>query len=480
MLENSWEENDSFSDLEALAALVTELPDSEDSSGLEDPDGFRGFQGRRKKAAIVFAMIWSSTIALHLVAWGYWFVICLTTLMSVHAVRLMMARPHAVPKPIEDEDFFPTVSLLVAAKNEEMVIGRLVEMLCRLDYPSDRYEVWVIDDTSTDHTPEILDQLATQYPQLNVFHRSKTASGGKSGALNQVLPLTQGEFLVVFDADAQVEVDFLRRVLPVFNRGDVGAIQVRKAIIQAEPGFHSKDSDNFWIRGQMSEMALDAFIHQQRSAIGGLGELRGNGQLVRREALLDCGGWNEETITDDLDLTFRLHLNHWDVEVVTEPAVYEEGVTRAIALWHQRNRWAEGGYQRYLDYWRLILRNRMGTRKTIDLAMFWMLQYVMPTAAVPDFLMAVLRHRMMLTSPISAMTMVLFLFSAIGGLRRVRRLKRVEERSLMDLASLMVQSLRGALYMTHWFAIVSTATLRMSIRPKRLKWVKTVHHGAED
>ena len=353
-------------------------------------------------------------------------------------------------------------------------------MLCSLDYPCDRYEVWVIDDNSTDQTPEILDQLAKQYSQLNIFHRPKNAGGGKSGALNQVLPLTSGEFLVVFDADAQVESDFLRRVLPVFDRGDVGAIQVRKAIIQAEPEFHSKDANNFWIRGQMAEMALDSFIHQQRSAIGGLGELRGNGQLVRREALIDCGGWNEETITDDLDLTFRLHLNHWDVEIVTEPAVYEEGVTSAIALWHQRNRWAEGGYQRYLDYWRLILRNRMGTRKTIDLAMFWMLQYVMPTAAVPDFLMAVLRHRMMLTSPISAMTLVLFLFSAIGGLRRVRRLKSAEERSLFDLASLILQGLRGAVYMLHWFAIVSTATLRMSIRPKRLKWVKTVHRGAED
>lgn len=473
MSENSWHETDSFHELEALAALVTELPDP------EDPKISRGFDGRRKKAAIVFAMIWSSTIALHLVTWGYWFILGLTTLMSIHAARLVLARPCRLPKPIEDDDLFPTVSLMVAAKNEEAVIGRLVEMLCGLDYPSDRYEVWVIDDNSSDRTPEILDALAEQYPQLNVFHRPANAGGGKSGALNQVLPLTGGEFLAVFDADAQVERDFLRRVLPVFDRGDVGAIQVRKAIIQAEPEFDSKDSNNFWIRGQMAEMALDAFIHQQRAAVGGLGELRGNGQLVRREALIDCGGWNEETITDDLDLTFRLHLNQWDIEVVTEPAVYEEGVTNAIALWHQRNRWAEGGYQRYLDYWRLILRNRMGTRKTLDLAMFWMLQYVMPTAAIPDFLMAVLRHRMMLTSPISAMTLFLFLFSAIGGLRRVRRLKSAEHQTLLEWATLMVQGLRGSIYMLHWFAIVSTATLRMSIRPKRLKWVKTIHRGAE-
>lgn len=473
MSENSWQDTDSFPELEALAALVTELPDP------KDPKVFRGFEGRRKKAAIVFAMIWTSTIALHLVAWGHWLILGLTTLISIHVARLVLARPHKLPKAIENDDVFPMVSLLVAAKNEEAVIGRLVEMLCRLDYPSDRYEVWMINDNSSDRTAEILDRLVDRYPQLNVFHRPANAGGGKSGALNQVLPLTRGEFLAVFDADAQVETDFLRRVLPVFDRGDVGAIQVRKAIVQAEPDLRSKDAKNFWIQGQMAEMALDAFIHQQRAAIGGLGELRGNGQFVRREALIDCGGWNEETITDDLDLTFRLHLNHWDIEVVSEPAVYEEGVTNAIALWHQRNRWAEGGYQRYLDYWRLILRNRMGTRKTFDLAVFWMLQYVMPTAAIPDFLMAALRHRMMLTSPISAMTLFLFLFSAIGGLRRVRRLESADDQSLLEWATVMVQGLRGAIYMLHWFAIVSTATLRMSIRPKRLKWVKTVHRGAD-
>ncbi|BAS59315.1 family 2 glycosyl transferase [Leptolyngbya boryana NIES-2135] len=469
MSENSWQENE----LESLAALLSDLP--EEPNGSKEPDTFRGFQGRRKKAAIVFAAIWSGTIALHLVTWGYWFVLGVTTLMSIHAMRLMLARPAAFAKPLEDDDLFPTVSLMVAAKNEEAVIGRLVKMLCELNYPRDRYEVWVIDDNSTDKTPEVLDHLTTQYPQLKVFNRPENSSGGKSGALNQVFPLTSGEFLVVFDADAQVEPDFLRRVIPVFERGDIGAIQVRKAIIQAEPQFHSNEAENFWIQGQMAEMALDAFIQQQRAAIGGLGELRGNGQLVRREALLDCGGWNEETITDDLDLTFRLHLSGWDIEVVTEPAVYEEGVTNAIALWHQRNRWAEGGYQRYLDYWRLILRNRMGSRKTIDLAMFWMLQYVMPTAAIPDFLMAVLRHRMMLTSPISAMTLFLFLFSAIGGLRRVQKLKSQDDISILTQ---IFQGLRGAVYMLHWFVIVSTATLRMSIRQKRLKWVKTVHHGA--
>ncbi|NDJ17072.1 glycosyltransferase [Myxacorys almedinensis] len=482
MWENSWQENDSFNELESLAALAADLP--EEVLGELDPPSFRGFRGRRRKAAVVLVVIWSGTIALHLIAWGYWLVLGLTTVMGIHAVRLLFARPSDLPAPLVGDADCPMVSLMVSAKNEEAVVGNLVKMMCSLDYPRDRYELWVINDNSTDNTAAVLDRLAQEYAQLNVFHRSAKAGGGKSGALNQVLPLTQGEIIVVFDADAQVEPDFLRRVLPVFQRETVGAVQVRKAIIQAEPKFESNDTNNFWVRGQMAEMALDAFIHQQRAAIGGLSELRGNGQFVRRQALQACGGWNEETITDDLDLTFRLHLNQWDIEVVTVPPVYEEGVTTALALWHQRNRWAEGGYQRYLDYWRLILKNRMGTRKSLDLFMFWLIQYAAPTAALPDFLMAIAKHRLMLTSPISALGILLFLFSTVGGLRRVQALDPhhgIKRASLggIDFSRFvaLLQALRGTIYMMHWLAIVASTTVRMSIRPKRLKWVKTIHKG---
>jgi 1,2-diacylglycerol 3-beta-glucosyltransferase len=485
MSENSWPENDSCNELEPIG-LIAALPTSDESDDTT-PDPFRGYRGRRRKAAAVLVVIWSGTIALHLVTWGYWLILGLTTLMGLHAVRFLFARPSDLPEPLSEQtQDYPFVSLMVSAKNEEAVVGNLVKMLCGLDYPSDRYEVWVIDDNSSDQTPVLLDQLAEEYSQLQVFHRPAGAGGGKSGALNQVFPMTQGEIVVVFDADAQVEPDFLRRVVPAFDRQQVGAVQVRKAIVQAEPDSQSKDANNFWVRGQMAEMALDAFIHQQRIAIGGIGELRGNGQFVRRKALEGCGGWNEETITDDLDLTIRLHLNQWDIDVITVPAVYEEGVTNAIALWHQRNRWAEGGYQRYLDYWRLIVSNRMGTRKSIDLLMFWVLQYVMPTAAIPDFLMAIVRNRPLLLSPVSALTLVLFLCSTFGGLRRIQRLRDSTDQRRLILKGIdfsfmvaVLQSLRGTLYMMHWLPIVSSTTVRMSVRPKRLKWVKTVHKGRD-
>ncbi|PSB30669.1 glycosyltransferase [Stenomitos frigidus] len=483
MPESSWPENDSYSELEPLGSLFVDLPDRPevDSASSEPHKG----DNRRRRAAIALVAIWSGTIGLHLVTWGYWVVIGLTALMGIQAARILFARPLSTPALLSSDssDVLPLVSILVAAKNEEAVIARLVRTLCELDYPTSCYELWVIDDNSTDKTPTLLQQLSQQYKQLRVFYRPADAGGGKSGALNQVLPLTNGEIIAVFDADAQVSHDMLRRVLPLFQREALGAVQVRKAV--------SNGSENGWTRGQVAEMALDSFYQRQRIAIGGIGELRGNGQFVRREALERCGGWNEATITDDLDLTFRLHLDQWDVDFMALPAVEEEGVTQAISLWHQRSRWAEGGYQRYLDYWRPILQNRMGTRKTIDLLMFWIIQYLLPTAIVPDLLMSVLRNRPLLVSPLTTLTLALSVIGTVAGLRQIRsqtspqlaqNAKYPSKRAQLSMQ--LVSSLRllfhtvfGTLYMFHWLPVVAVTTARLSIRPKRLKWVKTIHQG---
>ena len=430
------------------------------------------YGGRRRKAAFVLTIVWSGTIALHLFSWGTWFVLGLTTLMGIHTLRVLRSQPRTVPSALslDSEASLPFVSLLVAAKNEEAVIAKLVENFCNIDYPTCQYELWVIDDNSDDGTPLVLDKLAHSYQQLRVFRRAPGAGGGKSGALNQVLPLTKGEIIAVFDADAQMPPDMLRRVLPLFERQEVGAVQVRKAI--------ANSFTNFLTRSQAAEMALDSFFQQQRIAVGGIGELRGNGQFIRRRALIGCDGFNEETITDDLDLTIRLHLDRWDIDFLFDPGVDEEGVTRPIALWHQRNRWAEGGYQRYLDYWQPIVKGRLGIQKTCDLLVFLVSQYFLPTAAVPDLVMAIARNQMPILSPVTGLTLTLSLIGMFCGLRRIQVIQK--EHSTFGLPSFFVtllQTLRGILYMFNWFLIIASVTVRMSVRPKRLKWVKTTHTG---
>jgi 1,2-diacylglycerol 3-beta-glucosyltransferase len=439
-------------------------------------DDFPGYSGRRRKAALTLTMLWSSTVALHCLSWGSWVVLGLMVMLTTHAVRVLLARPVEAPQPLPStrkpdttqalamsSACWPYVSLLVAAKNEEAVIHRLVAGLCNLDYPPNRYEVWVIDDNSTDGTAQRLQELRQLYPQLRVLRRGAGATGGKSGALNQVWPDTQGDIIGVFDADAQVPEDILRHIVPVFESEGVGAVQVQKAIVNR--------AKNLLTRGQQAEMALDSYFQQQRICLGGIGELRGNGQFVRRKALVQCGGWNEETITDDLDLTLRLHFSGWSIQFLLHPAVGEEGVEHAMALWHQRNRWAEGGYQRYLDYWRFIAQGRLAPAKTLDMAAFWMIQYGLPTVALPDFAMAVLRHRLPMFLPVSGLALTLSMVGMFCGLKRTQR-QSVWVNSL--------QTVWGNVYMLHWLLVIATMTIRLSVRPKRLRWVKTTHLGEED
>jgi 1,2-diacylglycerol 3-beta-glucosyltransferase len=449
-------------------------------------NSFAGYRGRRLKAALLLAVVWMVTGLLHLVSWGIGVGAIGALILGVHGFRAIMtplpssrrlqppssdalsSRALASPptSPSSAERLWPSVALLVAAKDEDSVIGETIEKLCSLDFPGDRYEVWAINDNSSDQTGAVLDQLAQQYDRLHVVHRGAEARGGKSGALNQALQYIRTDVIGVFDADARVDPDFLQQVLPLFDRPEIGAVQVRKAIVNA--------TDNAWTKGQAIEMVLDAYLQGQRYALGGIGELRGNGQFVRRDALSRCGYFNEVTITDDLDLSLRLHLDGWDVRCTTWPAVYEEGVTTAIALWHQRSRWAEGGYQRYMDYWRLLTSDRLSPMKRLDLVIFVGAQYLLPAAAIPDAIGAIALGHLPVWLPITLMSAVLTLSWISCGLRRVA----AEQAQSLSWFSAFGQAIRGTIYMLHWIVVMAATTTRMAFRPKRLKWVKTVHHGA--
>jgi 1,2-diacylglycerol 3-beta-glucosyltransferase len=409
---------------------------------------------RQFRAAFLLLLVWLIVLGIH--AWdGWWLVWGVSAVLGIYALFLLGAKPQATIATTNR----PQISLLVSAHNEESVVAQMVESLCGLDYPADCYELWVIDDRSTDRTPQILDELAGRYPQLQVFHRT-SGGGGKSGALNQVLPLTNGELIGVFDADAQVAADCLTQIPAYFADPQVGALQLRKSILNADL--------NWLTAGQSIEMSLDAYIQQQRIALGGIGELRGNGQFVRRTALDACEGWNEETITDDLDLTFRLHLRGWKIQVSTWPTAGEEGVTIWGALWPQRSRWAEGGFQRYLDYWYPILLGQAGY-KTWDLLVFALMQYLLPAAALPDLVGAALYHESPLLWPVNLLGLSIQFWGTVAGGRRV-------EPQLSWLASLG-RLLLGSIYMLHWIVVMPIITFGMALRPKQLKWVKTPRQG---
>ena len=230
--------------------------------------------------------------------------------------------------PVINENYKPFVTVMIPAHNEESVITNTVENVLQIDYPN--FEVIVIDDRSSDNTANIIGELANKYENVIAFIRDKNAFPGKSAVLNDAFKVAKGDAILVFDADATVEPDFLNKLIPQLEPSDVGAVQARKII-------RNKDV-NLLTRCQNNEYTMDTHLQVGRDAVKGAVELRGNGELIKREALIDIGGWNNYTITDDLDMSTRLHIKGWDVRFCPEACVYEEGIVYVLPLFRQRRR----------------------------------------------------------------------------------------------------------------------------------------------
>ena len=411
-------------------------------------------RNRRLKATLVVLLVWGFVSLLHWQPQTQWLMLGLTAVLTVQTVRMLMAK--ANPPRIEGDADLPKVSILVPAKNESVVLPDLVHSLFHLNYPSTHLDIWIVDDGSTDETPQILSKLQANFPGLQVHRRE--SKGGKSGALNAVFPFTQGEIVLVCDADAQLPANFLRQTVPLFQKKAIGAVQVRKVISNADT--------NFLTRCQQMEMSCDAFLQTHRIAVRGISELRGNGMFVRRELLEKCNGWNEDTVTDDLDLCFKLYLTGTEIEFVTVPAIQEEGVTTWKQLWHQHSRWAEGGYQRYLDYFPQIL--TLGWAKEIDLLLFFILQFLLPIGLIPDLLWTIFYSHHPVLFPLQILLSIILTVAFIVGLYQYQTLRGWP---------LLWATVQGSLYMVHWIAVMIVTTIRLCLKPQELNWIKTEHRG---
>ena len=146
----------------------------------------------------------------------------------------------------------PTVDVLVAARDEENVIERLVSRLLSLEYPEEKISFWIIDDGSIDNTPKLLKELSKNFSSINVLSRKRMSAGGKSGALNSVLKKTEGEWLFILDADAQLQSNVLLRAITLALHGGWSGVQLRKAVVNCDMNQISAY--------QAMEMAMDAVI----------------------------------------------------------------------------------------------------------------------------------------------------------------------------------------------------------------------------
>ena len=360
-------------------------------------------------------------------------------------------------------DYKPFVSVMIPAHNEQDVIVKTVENVLAMDY--EKFEVIVIDDRSSDNTATVLKELEEKYDNVTAIVREHDAFPGKSAVLNDALKIAKGDAVLVFDADARMGKDFLTRLVPHLEKDNVGAVQARKVILNRD--------ENSLTRCQDNEYALDTHFQVGRDAVKGAVELRGNGELLKKEALVDIGGWNNYTITDDLDMSTRLHIKGWDVRFCPDVCVYEEAIVSFVPLLKQRRRWIEGSIRRYLEHFTGVLFSKdMSLRVSIDMIAY-ITEFLLPFWMISEICFQAFKfvkdapNCILSSISVSVVVCIFFIIGLIYSSRKYNKLSRKDA---------VIQSVQTGVYLTGiWFPVVVLIVFKIIFCKKTMDWGKTVH-----
>jgi cellulose synthase/poly-beta-1,6-N-acetylglucosamine synthase-like glycosyltransferase len=234
----------------------------------------------------------------------------------------------------------PRVTVQLPLYNEMYVVDRLLESVSKIRYPRELLEVQVLDD-STDETTVIaqaaVDRLREQGLDVVYLHR-EDRNGYKAGALDAGVQVAKGEFLLIFDADFLAPPDILEKALGHFEDPKVGMVQVRWGHINR----------GYSMLTQVQSMLLDGhFIleHGGRNRSGRFFNFNGTAGIWRREVIADAGGWQHDTLTEDLDLSYRAQMNGWRFVFVQDIVSPAEIPVEMNAFKSQQHRWAKGSIQ---------------------------------------------------------------------------------------------------------------------------------------
>lgn len=247
---------------------------------------------------------------------------------------------HNPPLPPEPQEW-PSVTVQLPVYNEKYVVERLIESVSNLDYPTNKLSIQVLDD-STDETTCLAANKVNYYRwrgvNISLHHRSDR-TGFKAGALAAALPQAPGDMIAVLDADFLPPKDFLQRVVPYL------AADPQLGMVQARWG-HLNADYNLVTRGQA--MLIDGhFVIEQtaRSRSGLLFNFNGSGGVWRKACIIDSGGWQADTLAEDLDLSYRAQLNGWHISYLPNVVIPGEIPPQISAFKKQQYRWARGAIQ---------------------------------------------------------------------------------------------------------------------------------------
>jgi cellulose synthase/poly-beta-1,6-N-acetylglucosamine synthase-like glycosyltransferase len=259
------------------------------------------------------------------------------------------------------EQEWPFVTVQLPIYNELYVIERLIDNITQFDYPKDRFEIHILDD-SNDETLEVTRRKVEEYKakgfQIEQIIREKR-QGFKAGALRDAMPFAKGEFIAIFDADFLPHPDFLKNTIPHFKDKKVGVVQTRWEHINQEYSLITK----------LQAIQLNVhFTVEQAGRMRGdyLLQFNGTAGVWRRETIEDAGGWEADTLTEDLDLSIRAQLKGWKINFLEQIASPAELPAEMNSLKSQQFRWMKGGAETAKKMLPTVWRSNLSARQKIQ------------------------------------------------------------------------------------------------------------------
>ncbi len=382
-----------------------------------------------------------------------------------HLLRKLQKKENKKAKPSSKVNL-PFVSIIVPVKDEERVIGRLLDILLRLDYPKEKSEIIIVEDGSKDKTIEICQKYANQHSNhIKLFHRA--TSNGKPSALNYALKRAKGEILALFDADCVPSSDVLLRAAGCFKDPSTAAVQGATSSINANENMLtsliSYEEAVAFRTYTLGRNALNLFVY-----------LIGSCCFLRKDIVEKLGGWDEDSLCEDLEISVRLTKEGYLIRYVPEIQSWQESPAKIGSLIKQRTRYLRGHMETALKYGKLITnvnKKSLDTEVTLLLPfiqIIGLLGYLM--ALITSFLSIQLDYILSIVGQVLLiLTMTALLMIGIALFYVTKPCK-------------MANLLWLPFVFAYWFVgnlIAFYALLQIVFRRPR-KWVKTTKTGTVD
>jgi len=273
----------------------------------------------------------------------YFFVLSILAIYGWHRyylVYLYTKHKDRAPQPLPEVTVLPRVTVQLPIFNEMYVAERLIDASCQIVYPADKLQIQVLDD-STDETVEVARKKVEEWKakgiDIEYIHRGDR-TGYKAGALDNGLKTAKGEFVALFDADFVPQPDFLQKTIHYFTEDKVGCVQARWGHINKEYSFLTR----------LQSMFLDGHFmmeHAARNRGGRFFNFSGTAGMWRKSTISDAGGWQHDTLTEDLDLSFRAQLKGWRFVFLPWVVTPAELPVDMNGFKSQQHRWVKGSMQ---------------------------------------------------------------------------------------------------------------------------------------